>query len=889
MTYESGARVAPHTAALLALLVVAASPAAAQSPASRPPLGDLGRAMDALPLAGPAPVVDGRLDDQAWVAAAWQTDFVQHAPVPGAPASERTEVAVLYDRDALYVGVRLHDAHADSVVGRLGRRDEEVYSDWFYVGLDGYHDRRTGFQFGVNPRGLKRDLLLYNDNLEDAGWDAVWDAAARVDSGGWTAEFRIPFSQLRYGRSEGGLQTWGVNFRRQVARSGEVSFWSPVPRDAAGSVSLFGELRGLRNLGTPRRLELRPYTAARVTRAPGAADDPFYQRNDWFGSLGADLKYSLSSRFTLSATFNPDFGQVEADPSVVNLTAYEVFLPERRPFFLEGMDNFYVRGPQLFYSRRIGRQPQGSAALPAIAAHRDVPTSTTILGAAKLTGKTANGWSVGVLDAVTAPEDARWGTAAGALGSTRVEPAANYAVIRAVKDFRSGQSALGVAATATHRHVDDVLAPFVRTAAYAGGLDARHRFGERRYEVAGVLLGSWIEGSPAAMLRAQTAAGRYFDRVDASHLRVDSTRTTLGGGYAQLALGKIGGGHWRWQLAGTAATPGFEVNDLGYYTRADFASQSASVTYDAYRPGKLFRRWSLELFEGATWTTAGERTGTTLQASFNWELPSQWSGNAGVTGQAEALATDLLRGGPAFVRPASVYSWLSVYSDRRKPLRAELSLDASRQPESGSWAYSVSPRLRLRPSPRTDLSLAPSLSRGANTLQYLGRRSVAGEPVWVLARVEQSTASLTARLGYTFTPNLSVQGYAQPFVSAAAFADYRQVANPRAPRYANRFVPLRPGIELSADGKGGYQVDLDGDGTRDYALGDPSFNLREFRSNLVVRWEYRPGSTLYVAWSQGRSGVARIGDFSPGRDFRELWEQQGTNVVLVKLSYWLGL
>lgn len=878
-----------RSAAGAVLLVALAVPAAGQLSKTEVPPAHQVRATIAVRPSGAHPSIDGRLDDAAWVDAAWTDGFTQSAPNPGAPASARTEVAVLLAADALYVGVRLHDARPDSVVARLGRRDEEVYSDWFYVALDGYRDRRTGHQFGVNPRGMKRDLLLYNDHLEDATWDAVWDAAARVDSTGWTAEFRIPLSQLRFGRTQasggvGDAQTWGVNFRRQVARRGETSFWSPVPQDAAGYVSHFGELQGISGLRTPQRLEVRPYTATRLTRAPGAAHDPFYRRNDWFGSAGGDIRYGISSRFMLNATINPDFGQVEADPAVVNLTAYETFLPERRPFFVEGADIFYAGGPQLFYSRRVGRHPQLSA--PGTARFSDAPTATTILGAAKLTGKTRNGWSVGLLGALTGQEEARFVTVDSVNERVLVEPRTQYAVGRLVRDFRRGQSAVGAIVTATNRHNDDASARVLRSDAYAAGVDARHRFGGRKYEVTGQLLGSWVGGSELAITRTQRAAGRYYHRPDAPHLEYDTTRTSLQGAYAALALNKVGGGHWRWGAGGSATTPGFEVNDLGYYTRADVLGQHLSIAYDAFRPSKQFRRWRFDLYEGSSWTFGQERVTTALQASLNFERPKFWGGEVGITRQAEALSVDLLRGGPAFVRPGNLYGWMSLYGDRRKPVRLEASADASRADEDGGWSASLSPRVRMRPSPRADLSAGPSLSRNVNPLQYLGAKTVSGERRYLFGKIDQTTAALTVRLSYTLTPELSIQAYAQPFVSAGRYSEFKQVNDPRAAGYENRFRRFEEGRELLPADNRGYTVDINNDGRPEYAFDDPSFNFKQFRSNAVLRWEYRPGSTLFIAWSQGRTAAHASGSFDLGRDLERLRDAPQTNVLLVKLSYW---
>ncbi|MBI4408091.1 MAG: carbohydrate binding family 9 domain-containing protein, partial [Gemmatimonadetes bacterium] len=471
----------------------AAESASANLKAGRP----APRRMMAVRAAAP-PVIDARIDEAVWAQAQVASDFTTLEPKPGEAASEQTEVRVLYDDDAIYVAARLFDRTPDSIVARLARRDNDVYSEWFYVGLDSYNDRRTAFIFAVNPRGVKLDSFMSEDGQrEDGGWDPVWDVAADVDALGWTAEMRIPLSQLRFSASadQGAEErVWGITFARRIARTQEFAFWSPLLPDAPGVVSQFGYLEGLRGLRAPRRLEALPYSVARVTRAPGEAGNPFYDRTEPYASVGADVKYGLTSDLTLSATVNPDFGQVEADPSVVNLSAYETFFSERRPFFVEGSDIFRFGiepgdggSQQLFYSRRIGRAPQRSVELDD--GHVDAPEGTTILGAAKVSGKTRGGWSIGVLEALTGAEYARTSDARGRRGSALVEPLTNYAMLRAKKDFRAGESTVGAIVTGTHRKLDDDALDFLRSAAYAGGVDFRHRFGRGNYEVRGYMLG----------------------------------------------------------------------------------------------------------------------------------------------------------------------------------------------------------------------------------------------------------------------------------------------------------------------------------------------------------------------------------------------------------------
>ncbi|HSJ16399.1 MAG TPA: DUF5916 domain-containing protein, partial [Longimicrobiales bacterium] len=586
-------------AALVAgVLFHAANTAAAQqlaSAQSKPPARAPAarRALQAVRVVDLSPAIDGRLDEAVWQHADVATDFIEHEPASGEPSDQRTEARVLYDDGAIYVGMRAFDTAPDSIVGRLARRDENPYSDWLLVAFDSYFDRRTAFIFGVNPAGARIDSFMYDDGNESDSWDPVWEVRTTRDSLGWSAEFRIPLSQLRFNGAVAAARTWGVQFHRKIARTNERSFWAPMPRDGNGVVSYFGELHGLAGLRPPRHLEIQPYSVSSVTTSPpGAARDPFHQDFRWRSSIGADFKYGVTSHLTLSGTLNPDFGQVESDPSVVNLTAYETFLQEKRPFFVEGADIFNfglgigdgdLGNESLFYSRRIGRAPQGGT--PGAAEFEKVPTATTIVGAAKLSGKTARGWSLGMLEAVTAGERAEYVTDTGARGDVAVEPWTNYAMARVARDFDEGRTAFGVIATATNRRLDDELS-FLHSAAYTGGLNARHRWQGGDFEVSGWLAGSHVRGDTAAIARTQRSPARYYQRPDAAHTTYDATRTSLEGWAGGAQLGKLGGGRWRWIMALNAKSPGFEANDMGFQSNADRALQVAWIGYQHNEPGR---------------------------------------------------------------------------------------------------------------------------------------------------------------------------------------------------------------------------------------------------------------------------------------------------------------
>ena len=833
-----------------------------------------------------APAIDGSLDDAVWAKAPVATDFVQQYPDAGRPSTQRTEARIVCDDGAVYVAFRAHDTAADSIAAQLARRDASgIYSDWLHVALDSYHDRRSAYRFAVNPRGVKKDVYHFDDGNEDLTWDAVWEVATSVDAEGWTAEFRIPLSQLRFRAQEAG-QTWGINLSRDLARREERSWWSPMLPGEPGFVSRFGTLTGLERLRSPRRLEVLPYTVASVTRAPGDGGDPFYSATAPAGSMGMDLKYGLAGDLTLTATINPDFGQVEADPSQVNLSAFESFFAEKRPFFVEGGDIFRFgvglgddNSESLFYSRRIGRAPQRRLFTSEDRPFVDAPQQTTILGAAKLTGKVA-GWSVGALNALTGTERTRFfSVESGGVESVVSEPMANYSMARVRRDLRQGRSAVGAVLTGTHRFLEgDPGLSFLPSSAYAGGIDFRHRFGPAdSWEVSGYALGSTVRGDSLAIRRLQTQPARYYQRPDAEHLALDGDATGLGGTAASFHLGKIGGGRYRGGVLGMYRSPGFEVNELGYLREADKIETAAYGRLFQFQPKGAFRNWNVGWNAYSGWTTGGERMFTGGNVNGSFQLKNLWGGYAGVGRMIGGLQTRALRGGPALVYPGEWNGWFGVRSDGRR--RVVLSLDGNwyLQDETDGYTFGLHPSVSVRPSSQLSLSLNPSVSWRHDAAQYVTARydQADGRTRYVFSALDQRTVSLTARMNYTFTPNLTLQLYAQPFVSAGDYNGLMEVVDPRGRTFAGRFQPADEEFAST--------------------IPSPDFNFKQFRSNAVLRWEYRPGSTLFVVWSQGREHFAPDGSFRAGRDFRRLFGMDDaidvptTNVLMIKLNYWLNL
>jgi len=851
--------------------------------------------------AGATPRIDGRLDDAVWAAAEPASRFTQYSPRNGEPPSESTVVRVAYDDEAIYVAARMFDSRPSRIAAQLGRRDDLGDSDYFEVDFDSYHDHRTSFLFHVNPLGVKRDVAASNDfSSGDSGWDPVWEAATSRDSLGWTAEFRIPLSQLRFPNASS--QLWGINFYRYIYRSGESDFWSNWSQTDEGYASLFGHLVGLESLPQPRRIELLPYATGIEERlTSGRADNPFNDGSREVGRAGLDLKYGLTSNLTLNATVNPDFGQVEADPAEVNLTAYETYFSERRPFFVEGADIFRttspglipVSGAQFLYSRRIGRSPQGSA--NARTGFVDQPTSSTILGAAKLSGRTAGGWVLGLLDAVTAREFATVDSA-GVRFRDQVEPTTNYAVVRAKRDFGGGASSVGLMGTAVNRRIDDDRLAFLRTAAYAGGVDFSHRFSRGRYSFFAALGYSSIQGDTLAIRAAQRSSARYYQRPDAEHTDYDPTRTSLAGWNASLGFSKDQGST-PYALGFSATSPGFEINDLGYQTRADRVTASFLTRHRWTRPGRVFRYASVETSGSFAWNFGGDRTATSVSASAYGQFLSFWTINAGLTRGFRAVSDDLLRGGPAGMTPGSWSLYGSLVSDYRKPVRAYVGYTRSHN-ELAGWGDYLYTQLLLRPTPTISISTGPSYSVSLRPQQYvtsvtdssasatMGRR-------YLFAEILQHSLDLTTRLDVTLSATLSVQLYVQPFV---ATGDYRRLKELTAPRTTDYLVyGETPGSSQTpvTDSDGNvtaFDLDPDGTGPRPVVqIGNYDFSSRSLRANAVLRWEYRPGSTLFLVWTSSCSAYDPQPVFSAGDDLRHLCHGRGNNVFAVNMNYWLSL
>lgn len=833
--------------------------------------------------------IDGEIVEPDWSQAIPQTDFWQRDPREGEPPTQQTEFRVLYDDEALYVGVRAHDDQPDKIQGLLTRRDEDSPSDWIMVGVDSYHDRRTAFVFALNPAGVQRDALIYDDTAEDFTWNAVWSGAATVDDDGWTAEFRIPFSQLRFS-SDDGDTTFGFQVVRVVQRSQEETFWSPTPKSKPQLVSVFGELNGLQDIPEARRAEILPYFLVGSQIEPADPLDPFRSGVDPVLNAGADFKYGLGTNLTFEGSINPDFGQVEADPSEVNLTAQETFFAEKRPLFLEGSDIFRFglgqgddQSEQLFYSRRIG-------APPSVTPDADYVSSapnTNIVGAAKLSGKLPGGWSIGVLNAVTSVEKARVQTGNQPPTDQVVEPLTNYSVLRLHKDLNGGATKLGVAYTGVHRNLSNTDISFLHTQAYGAGLSLSHRFWNDEWILNAKVIGSHVRGSKEAIAETQQRVGHYYQRPDADHLTFDPNRTSLSGVGAVADVWRMGGEHWRYALGTNTRTPGLELNDLGFQRDADSIVGWAWAQYHEDQPGALHQNYSVNV---NLWNYGnyGTHLGSGGNVNANLTLPNYWGGHVGVGVEAPKWNNGLLRGGPTVRADTGYQYWGTLWTDSRKRIRLTAEYSGFTLPANGNWNGTIAPGLSVEPSSNLAFSLAPFIARNVNHDQYVTTvEDEAGDTRYILARVNQTTVGLTLRANYTVSPTLSIQFYAQPFASVGGYHDFKEPADLDADSYADRFHTFTSD-ELSLVGDT-YGVDRTGDGTPELYFDRPDFNFREMRSNLILRWEFQPGSTAFLIWSHDRSDFDTLGEFAFNPEARALQHAGGANAVLFKLSYWWGL
>lgn len=855
------------------------------------------RSARAAHLGGPPPRIDGRLEDAAWCAALPATDFVQSRPNPGALATLPSAARVLFDDEAIYVAVRLWDPHPDSLAAPFPRRDDETTSDWVFVEIDSRFDRRSGFSFGVNPRGVQVDGAWSADVDYDPAWNGVWASAARIDSAGWTVEYRIEFSQLALGRSRPGLPlTWGINFYRTTPHRGETSNWAPRLPSVVGIVSHFNTLLGISV--PPRRAarELTAYSALSGTRSP----EPSGAAEDLSASAGGDFRFRPTSATTVAMSLHPDFGQVEADPSQVNLTTFETFLPEQRPLFVDGGDifrfpsalEFASRGTSFalespFYSRRIGRAPR--VGCPDAALTCGEPRTTTLLGAGRISTRTGDGWTAGAFNAWTSAEYASYTDSTGNRRRTLGEPLTSFSVARVAREMGGSRAAIGLLATAVERIGMDVrVDSLLPSRAVVTGVDGRWRSPGDRYEASGFALLSRVRGSTAAIaaLRHETLHG--YDRLDSlgSMAPVLSPSHSMTGMSAQARLARIEG-RLLWGVAGRVVGRGFETNDVGFQRNADWMLVTGYWNYQVYRPGHAVRRWMVGSSQlGVGWTTGGTRRAAAVNLTTSADLRSYWGGSLSLDHEFPAHDLAMLRGGPALLLPSRDRLALTAYTDSRRRWQVTLNLTGTREARNRSTGIALSPTLAGFINDRLQLGLTPSLESTQEAWQYVDQpRDQSGRAHYVLGALRQTTGSLTGRATLALSAHLTVQLYTQAFLSTGRFARFQEVTAPAAPRADDRVTPLGARIRFDSAGRR-YVVDAGLAG--EFAFADPAFAVREFHLNLLLRWEFLPGSTFFLVWTQERTGH-EMGAGSLTDNARALWHIPPLNALVAKVSYRLVL
>jgi uncharacterized protein DUF5916/cellulose/xylan binding protein with CBM9 domain len=836
-------------------------------------------------------IIDGIINDASWMTVNWGGDFVQQEPFEGEKPSHETKFKILYDERNVYFAFKCFDSSPDSIVQRMSRRDG-FEGDWIEINIDSYNDKRTAFSFTLSASGVKGDEFITNDGDNwDSSWDPIWYGQAKIDNEGWTAEIAIPLSQLRYGNYE--EQIWGLQFTRRLYRSEERSIWKYIPRDAPGWVSQFGELHGINGIEPQKQVEILPYTVLKTERFKKEPGDPYANTGKLSTvDAGLDGKIGLTSDITLDFTINPDFGQVEADPSEVNLSAFESYFQERRPFFIEGKNilNFQITGgdggfsrDNLFYSRRIGSSPHHSPDVED-EEYIDEPNNTRIIGAAKITGKTKEGWSVGVLESVTAQEFAEIENE-GTRRKEKVEPFTNYFLGRVQKDINKGNTQIGGIITSVNRKINAEQLEFIHKEAMTGGVDFKHQWKDKTYFFNFKSVFSDVKGTPEAILNTQESSRRYFQRPDASHVSIDTNRTSLVGTGGDIMVGKQANGRWRYALFLTYRSPGLELNDMGYLRKADQIMEAVWVSYRITDPFWIFRSLNINTNQWRGYNFEGVNIFDGGNVNFNAHFNNNWRFGTGFNVDGAGISTTELRGGPSIKYPGGFSNWFNIHTDHRQLF----SFSFGGFNFWGNHDYSNNTNfwggITVKPIDALKVSVSPSFNRREKRLQYVETVEFNDEDKFIMASLDQRTLSASIRINYNITPTLTVQYWGQPFISNGEYFDYKLITNPSSGNYEDRFEMFAVDQIFRNDDDETFDIDENLDGANDYSFDIPEFKFLEFRSNLVLRWEYTPGSTLFVVWNQGRSDSPAYDSFQLTQDMNDIVDIRPHNIFLLKFTY----
>ena len=837
--------------------------------------------------------MDGVLGELVWKTRPY-TGFIQSEPRDGAKPSEKTEVWVAFDEDALYIAARMHDSRPADIAKVVGRRDDWVASDWFIVGIDSYFDHRSGLEFAVNPAGSVVDWTLYNDEWRDSTWDGIWTTAARIDETGWTVEIRIPYSQLRF--KPGEIHTWGVNFRRVINRRNETCCFAYVPKNESGYVSRFAHLVGLRGITSGKRFAITPYSVGSANFSQTDEGNPFQDGHSLGGSAGMDMRMRIKNDMMLNVTVNPDFGQVEVDPAVLNLGANEIYLQERRPFFVEGCNlfrfgyggatnhwGFNWGSPSFFYSRRIGGEPRGTFDS---ADYVSAPDGTTILGAAKMTGKVMGNWNLGVVSALTQREYARV-SAGEEVSSQEVEPFAWYGVARIQRELNEGRQGVGFILSSVARNpLSEAMKSQFNRNSVGFGMDGWTFLDRNKVWVISGWLGSTVfNGNAVAMAERQQSYLHYFQRPDARYMNFDPESTNMRGWAGRLLLNKQKG-NWFVNASLGAISPGFDTTEMGFQWRADLINSHFVLGYRNFTEGSVFRNWAAFVATWRSYNFGGDRIGSGYFFTASGQLKNYWSLNTSIFVTPECMDDRRTRGGP-LTREAPGFS-ASIGLRTNTGKRFVFGVDSSISEDSlgaKSWSFGNSLSWKLRPN--LMVSVGTGFRRWRNPVQWVGAfedplMSATYGNRYVFAGLDQRTISAEFRVNWSFTPKMSLQLYLQPYISVGGYSVFKQLERPGTMDYSN----LMDSGSVTLNGEGVYAVDPDGVGpAAGFSFDNPDFNFKSLRGTMVFRWEYRPGSAVFLVWTQRRRDDANPGDLSMGRDLSDMFMAKGDNIFMVKFSH----
>jgi hypothetical protein len=829
------------------------------------------------------PVIDGKLDDECWKKGTWAGNYHQFIPNEGAKPTYPTKFNIQYDDKYLYVAFRAYDGEPNKMVRMSGVRDETV-GDMVGLTLDSYHDYRTGFEFTVTSWGQKVDLILFNPADWDFNWNAVWKVKTGIEDSAWIAEYEIPLSQLRYSNKD--EQVWGMHTWRWISRISEESNWEQQSKIGPGMLYNFGELRGIKGLKKSRRLEIMPFVLGDLKTMKTEQGNPFTKNGRvWGGNAGLDAKIGVTSNFTIDLTVNPDFGQVESDPSVMNLTAFETFYEEKRPFFLEGLTIFDYQfdDQSLFYSRRIGHSPSLTLS-PNDTTFIKSPDKTTILSALKFSGTTSNGLSVGLIQSLTANEKAQISDPDGKRNDRQVEPLTSYTVARIQKGYNAGNTVVGGMITSVNRVIDDPGLELLSRNAFTGGLDLLHHWKDKEYYIDARLIGSYINGSRRAIAALQESSARYYQRPDAGYLDYDTTRTQLNGFGGKIKIGKGSKGFWKYSADVTWLSPGLELNDLGYMTYADEIRNQNEISYLINKPVSIFHAYSIGLEQFNMWNFNGTYLGSGGHLSYSSEFKNNWSFSANLIFHSGAIDPRLLRGGPEMMMPFNISAFGNAMTDPSKKIILSFFYDYQGRGSNSASSYSLVPGISIRPIQALKIGMTSDFINNYDILQYISEVNYSSEKRYIFGTIDQKTLGLTFRIDLNISPEFSIQYYGSPYISRGSYSEFKRITNIDARKFTDRFKvytnPIPP--------RSRYGLDENGDMLADYYIGNPDFNFHQFRSNLVAKWEYRLGSFIYLVWSSERTEYTNSSGASVGESLNQLRKVFPDNVFLIKLNYWFS-